>query len=84
MKKTIKHIILGLALAMSTPALAQNKVSGTVIDENGDPIIGATVTVVGTKTSTETIPLTSPRAARCPSHTSATSHRLCSQVAKYN
>ena len=45
MKKTIKHIILGLALAMSTPALAQNKVSGTVIDENGDPIIGATVTV---------------------------------------
>ena len=54
MKKTIKHIILGLALAMSTPALAQNKVSGTVIDENGDPIIGATVTVVGTKTATVT------------------------------
>ena len=54
MKKIIKHIILGLALAISTPVLSQNKVSGTVIDENGEPVIGATVTVVGTKTATVT------------------------------
>lgn len=54
MKKSIKHIMIGLALAIATPALAQNKVTGTVIDENGEPVIGATVTVVGTKAATVT------------------------------
>ena len=46
--------MIGLALAIATPALAQNKVTGTVIDENGEPVIGATVTVVGTKAATVT------------------------------
>jgi len=54
MKKSIRHIITGLLLVLSLPALAQNKVSGTVVDENGDPVIGATVTVVGSKTATVT------------------------------
>lgn len=37
------------------PMMAQNKVvTGTVIDELGEPVIGATVRVEGTKTATVT------------------------------
>ena len=57
-----KHIIIGIglcaAMAFSVPAVAQqNKtassqtsgrnVTGVVVDENGEPIIGATITVAG-------------------------------------
>ena len=39
----------------SLQAFAQNQtVTGTVLDETGEPVIGATVTVVGTKTATIT------------------------------
>ncbi len=39
----------------STSALAQNQtVTGTVLDELGEPVIGATITVAGTKTATVT------------------------------
>lgn len=41
--------LLGVLL-FTTTALAQNKVSGTVVDENGDPLIGASVMVKETKT----------------------------------
>ena len=40
---------------LSLPAFAQNQtVKGTVLDELGEPVIGATVTVAGTKTATVT------------------------------
>lgn len=46
-------ILAGLFLTMGV-ALAQSQVSGTVTDENGDPVIGAAVRVSGTKTGTVT------------------------------
>lgn len=55
MKKYIKTLCLSLMLMFSASAMAQNQtVSGTVLDELGEPVIGATVTVEGTKTATVT------------------------------
>ena len=55
MKRYIKTLCLGLVLMCSASALAQNKtVTGTVVDELGEPVIGATVTVEGTKIATVT------------------------------
>jgi len=55
MKKTIKSLLLGIAMLCAMPTMAQNKVvTGTVIDELGEPVIGATVRVEGTKTATVT------------------------------
>ena len=49
------HIIsLLAALLFSTALFAQNKVSGTVTDENGVPLVGATVIVKGTPRGTTT------------------------------
>jgi len=50
-RKYIISIGLSLMLAMtSAPAMAQNQnIKGQVVDENGDPIIGATISVPGTK-----------------------------------
>ena len=51
--KYIKTLALGLALICAAPALAQNKVvQGTVVDETGEPIIGATIRVAGSKNGT--------------------------------
>ena len=51
----IKSFFLGLALLFAIPALSQNKVvTGTIVDELGEPVIGATVRVVGTSTATIT------------------------------
>ena len=55
MKRYIKSLCLGMMLMWSASALAQNQtVSGTVVDELGEPVIGATVTVEGTKIATVT------------------------------
>ena len=55
MKRYIKTLCLGLMLMCSASALAQNQtVSGTVVDELGEPVIGATVIVEGTKIATVT------------------------------
>ena len=55
MKKYIKTLCLSLMLMFSASAMAQNQtVSGTVLDELGEPVIGATVTVEGTKIATVT------------------------------
>ncbi len=55
MKHKIFSLCLGLMLMFTTSALAQNQmVTGTVLDELGEPVIGATVTVAGTKTATVT------------------------------
>jgi len=54
MKTRYFYLIL-LTLFMALPMAAQNKVTGKVVDENGDPIIGATVSVVGGQKNTGTI-----------------------------
>ena len=55
MKKYMKTLCLGLMLMFSASAMAQDQtVTGTVLDELGEPVIGATVTVAGTKTATVT------------------------------
>ena len=55
MKRYIKNLCLGMMLMCSASALAQNQtVTGQVLDELGEPVIGATVTVAGTKNATVT------------------------------
>ena len=55
-RKSIISLCLGLLMSLcSIPAIAQNQtVTGTVLDELGEPVIGATVRVDGTKTATVT------------------------------
>ena len=51
-RKYIKTLAFGMALTCAVPAMAQNKVvQGTVLDDLGEPVIGATVKVAGTKTA---------------------------------
>ena len=55
-KKFIFSLCLSVVMSLfSLSAFAQNQtVTGTVVDELGEPVIGATVTVVGQKTATIT------------------------------
>ena len=53
MLKRLTMLLAGLFL-MTGVALAQSTVSGTVYDNNGEPIVGAAVRVDGTKTGTVT------------------------------
>lgn len=53
MVRRLTMILAGLFLTIGV-ALAQSQVSGTVTDENGEPVIGAAVRVAGTKTGTVT------------------------------
>ena len=46
-------LLVGLFLVIGA-ALAQNKVTGTVFEDNGEPCIGATVLIQGTKQGTKT------------------------------
>ena len=47
-RKLIISLCLSAMMALvSMPAMAQNKVTGNVVDENGEPVIGASITVVG-------------------------------------
>ena len=51
-REYIKTLTFGMALTCAVPAMAQNKVvQGTVLDDLGEPVIGATVKVAGTKTA---------------------------------
>jgi len=57
--KTVRFYLKRLALAAvmlmaASVAVAQNKLSGTVVDENGDPLPGAAVLVKGTTDGTVT------------------------------
>lgn len=52
MKKLL--LVLGLALFMSSAMWAQRTITGTVTDQDGEPLIGASVLVVGTSTGTLT------------------------------
>lgn len=49
-----QHLLLLVGLFFSTLAFAQQSISGTVTDELGEPVIGATVVVTGTSTGTAT------------------------------
>jgi TonB-linked SusC/RagA family outer membrane protein len=53
---SIFKLYLGLLLTfiLSVPALAQTTYTGTVVDENNEPVIGASIKVVGTTTGTIT------------------------------
>ena len=53
MKKRLTMFLACLLLSLGT-ALAQNKITGTVLEDNGEPCIGATVMVQGTKQGTKT------------------------------
>ena len=53
MLKRLTMLSAGLFL-MTGVALAQSSVTGTVVDENGEPVVGAAVRVEGTKTGTVT------------------------------
>ena len=52
MKKFLMTLLC--VLLSTTVALAQSNVTGTVVDETGEPVIGASVMVKGTKTGTVT------------------------------
>lgn len=47
--KLVSILWLMIALFVSVPALAQNQVTGTVLDENGEPVIGASVVIANQK-----------------------------------
>ena len=51
-----KIVFLLIALAISLVSFAQNKgtVTGKVVDENNEPIVGGSVIIKGTKTGTVT------------------------------
>ena len=53
MKKRFTLFLACLLLSLGV-ALAQNKVTGTVYEDNGEPCIGATVMIQGTKQGTKT------------------------------
>ena len=50
MKKRLTMLLVGLFLTVGM-ALAQNKIKGTVYDDTGEPAIGASVLVQGSKTN---------------------------------
>ena len=53
MAKRLTMLLAGLFLVGGV-AMAQSQVTGTVTDENGEPVVGAAVRVDGTKTGTVT------------------------------
>ncbi len=48
-QKTIKHAVLSLCFLISGFLFAQKTVNGTVTDEDGVPLPGATVVVIETQ-----------------------------------
>ncbi len=52
MKHGKKVVLLSLALTSALAASAQSKLTGKVVDETGEPIIGATITEEGTSNAT--------------------------------
>ena len=47
-------LFMAVFFVFAVPASAQNKVTGTVVDSNGDPVIGATILVQGTQNGSVT------------------------------
>ena len=48
------YLVLALAIGMAGFAAAQQSISGTITDETGEPLIGASILVAGTTTGTVT------------------------------
>ena len=48
MKKRLLTLLVGIFLSLGM-AFAQSKITGTVYDDTGEPAIGATVLIQGTK-----------------------------------
>lgn len=46
-RNIILSLVLGIMAMFSIPTFAQDVVKGNVVDENGDPVIGASVVIVG-------------------------------------
>ena len=53
MKKRLTMFLACMLLSLGA-ALAQNKITGTVFEDNGEPCIGATVMIQGSKQGTKT------------------------------
>ena len=53
MEKRLLTLLVGLFLMVGA-AIAQEKISGTVYEDTGEPCIGATVLIQGTKQGTKT------------------------------
>ena len=54
MEKRLMMFLVGLFLSLGT-ALAQTEISGTVVSsDDGQPVVGASILVVGTQTGTAT------------------------------
>ena len=53
MKKRLAMLLVGIFLSLGM-SLAQNKISGTVYEDTGEPCIGASVVIQGTKQGTTT------------------------------
>lgn len=54
MNPKIRMVLVGLLLCFATRAFAQSNVSGTVLDQNQEPLVGALVHVKGTSNGTIT------------------------------
>ena len=73
-RKSIQRLmVLGMLTAGSLGAYAQNTVTGTVVDASGEPLIGASVQVKGTKSGAVTdldghltLALRHPKSPTCP------------------
>lgn len=53
MKKRLLMLLMGFILSLGM-AFAQNQISGTVMEDNGEPCIGATVMIQGSRQGTKT------------------------------
>ena len=53
MKKRLTMFLACLFMSLGM-AIAQQKITGTVLEDNGEPCIGATVMIQGTKQGTKT------------------------------
>jgi len=53
MEKRLTMLLVSLFLSMGM-AFAQNRITGTVFEDSGEPCIGATVMIQGTKQGTKT------------------------------
>ena len=54
MKKRLTSALLFLAMGTGTVLAQTSKVTGKVVDENGEPVIGASIIVKGTTVGTVT------------------------------
>ena len=54
MKKKMTSVLLFLAMGIGAASAQDSTVTGKVVDENGEPVIGASIIVKGTTVGTVT------------------------------